>query len=77
MIKKGDKVISLNEYRMAFDNSIALIKGKVYTVIDVDQDLIVINSEYTNNHYWYPKNFITIKELRKMKLNKLKNEIYL
>lgn len=81
MLKAGDKILCINDNVNAYFK-----KGNIYTIIDVDSRYYYIDTK--DNSHWgfsiefesfYPgdhfdKYFISIKELRKQKLNKLEYE---
>ena len=76
MYKKGDKLVCLN----TINNFIAeplFIEGEIYTVLDVDGEDVTLDHILYANEYadftidYIDKNFATLKEIRKEKLNKI------
>lgn len=77
-MKKGDKLYCIKNQENLF-GEILFEKGKIYTVLDFDDpfsvylDHILYGNEYSYFPVdWVEKNFITIKESRKLKLKELK-----
>jgi hypothetical protein len=75
-MKQGDKVICIDD-RGATDFTMAkfpVVKGHIYTITDVmigdEYDHIRINGD--SEFVWSSHRFISIKENRKKKLDKLK-----
>ena len=70
-MKAGDKVVCINNIDND-DNSNILKKGKVYIIKNNIGDHINVDGEYSYYEYFYSKNkFISLKEFRKQKLEKI------
>lgn len=68
--KIGDKVVCIDDEN--FKVNLKLIKYKVYIVTDINNISNNINIVVNNENFGYdPKRFVTLKEFRNMKMNKI------
>ena len=73
MLKVGDELLCK---KMILDITINLKKNEYYTIIDIINNLVYVNYDWYNSNpesFWYIWDyFYTTKEVRKMKLERLK-----
>lgn len=80
-LKKGDKLMCIYTINNIMDMPL-FEEGKTYEILDIQDDEVCLNHNLYANEYGYfyidfvQRNFKTLKEIRKKKLNKInkKNE---
>ena len=75
MFKVGDRIVCINNERCT-----NLSVGKIYTIrLDSgSDDMVCVDNNFLSNSNYYNHRFISLKEYRKRKLNKIcsESEIY-
>jgi len=74
--KKGDKLLCIKKIYNLFDQPL-FIKNKIYTILYIDNNYLIMDHILYGSEYggfdidYVHENFISLKEFRKIKLEKI------